>query len=105
MSNKLYVGNMSYQLEENVLEDAFNEFGKVLSVKIITDHATGKSKGFGFIEMETSEQAQNCVESMDGKELSGRPIRVSIARERERNDRGGGGGRGGRGGGGGRNRW
>ena len=82
MSNKLYVGNLSFQLSENDLEQAFAEFGTVSSVKIITDSHTGRSKGFGFIEMENAEAAEKSIEGMDGKEIGGRPIRVNIAKER-----------------------
>ena len=88
MENKLYVGNIPFQLEEQQLEDAFAAYGSVKSVKIITDRDTGRSKGFGFVEMETEDQAQECVSNLDGKELNGRNIRVNIARERT--DRGGG---------------
>lgn len=90
MSNKLYVGNLSFQLEEGVLEKTFSEFGSVKSVKIITDRETRRSKGFGFVEMENEDQAQECVSNLDGKDLDGRPLRVSIAREREDNPRRGG---------------
>ena len=87
MENKLYVGNISFQLEEQQLEDAFAAFGSVKSVRIITDRETGRSKGFGFVEMETEDQAQECISNLDGKDLNGRNIRVNIARERT--DRGG----------------
>ena len=87
MENKLYVGNISFQLDEQQLEEAFAAYGSVKSVKIITDRDTGRSKGFGFVEMETGDQAQECVSNLDGKDLSGRNIRVNIARERtDRND-------------------
>ena len=88
MENKLYVGNIPFQLEERQLEDTFAVYGSVKSVKIITDRETGRSKGFGFVEMETEDQAQECVSNLDGKDLNGRNIRVNIARERT--DRGGG---------------
>ena len=82
MENKLYVGNISFQLDEQQLEEAFAAYGSVKSVKIITDRDTGRSKGFGFVEMESGDQAQECVSNLDGKDLSGRNIRVNIARER-----------------------
>ncbi len=82
MSNKLYVGNISFQMEENNLEETFAEFGTVNSVKIITDFETGRSKGFGFIEMSSDEEAQACIENLDGKEVGGRQLRVNIAKER-----------------------
>lgn len=87
MSNKLYVGNLSFQISEGELEEAFNEFGSVSSVKIITDRETGRSKGFGFIEMGSSEEAQAAISNLDGKELMGRNLRVNIAQERERSPR------------------
>ena len=93
MKNKLYVGNLSYQMEEEALKEAFGEFGNVLSVRIITDRDSGRSKGFGFVEMETPEAAQACIEGMDGKELDGRNIRVSEAREQKPRSGGGGGNR------------
>ncbi|MGB0453145.1 MAG: RNA recognition motif domain-containing protein [Bacteriovoracaceae bacterium] len=90
MKNKLYVGNISFQMDESGLEQSFAEFGQVQSVKIITDFETGRSKGFGFVEMGNEDEAQACIENLDGKEVGGRTIRVSVAKER--NDRGGGGG-------------
>jgi cold-inducible RNA-binding protein len=92
MSNKLYVGNISYQASEGDLEEAFGAHGKVVSVRIISDRDTGRSKGFGFVEMESGDQAEDCIQNLDGKEIAGREVRVSIARERQ----GGGGGGGGR---------
>ena len=85
MSKKLYVGNLPYQIEEGDLKGQFAEFGNVKSVKIITDHDTGRSKGFGFVEMETEEEAQNCIENLNDKDFQGRNIRVNIARERTDN--------------------
>ena len=87
MENKLYVGNISFQMDEQQLEESFAAFGNVKSVKIITDRETGRSKGFGFVEMETGDQAQECISNLDGKDLGGRNIRVNVARERtDRND-------------------
>lgn len=83
MSNKLYVGNISFQLEESGLEQEFALHGNVVSVKIITDRETGRSKGFGFVEMGDETEAQKCIENLDGKEIGGRNIRVSVARERD----------------------
>lgn len=94
MSNKLYVGNISFQLDENGLEQAFGEFGSVKSVKIISDRDSGRSKGFGFIEMDSSDEAQTCIENLDGKELEGRPLRVNVAKERTESDNSRGGDRG-----------
>jgi cold-inducible RNA-binding protein len=92
MKNKLYVGNISFQLDEDGLSNAFSEFGTVKSSKIIMDRDTGRSKGFGFIEMENEEQAESAISNLDGKEVSGRPLRVSLAREKTDRPRGGGGG-------------
>ncbi len=80
MNNKLYVGNLSYQLTEQELETQFAQFGTVKSVKIITDRDTGRSKGFGFIEMDNEDQANSCVAELNEKDVNGRNIRVSIAR-------------------------
>ncbi|MDH5581449.1 MAG: RNA-binding protein [Bdellovibrionales bacterium] len=85
MKNKLYVGNLSYQMSESDLEAAFGNFGTVQSARIITDRDTGRSKGFGFVEMENDDQAQECIENLDGKELSGRNIRVNIAQDKRTN--------------------
>ena len=82
MSNKLYVGNISFQVDETALEQAFSAFGKVSSVKIITDFETGRSKGFAFVEMETADEAQECIQNLNEKELLGRNIRVNVAKER-----------------------
>ena len=82
VNNKLYVGNISYQTDENSLEQAFGQFGSVKSVRVITDRETGRSRGFGFVEMETEEEAQTAIENLDGKEVDGRAVRVNIARER-----------------------
>jgi len=84
MSNKLYVGNLSYQLEESQLESKFAEFGSVESVRIIKERDSGRSKGFGFVEMSSSEEAQECISNLDGQELDGRGLRVNIAQEREK---------------------
>ena len=88
--NKLYVGNLSFQLTEAELREAFDEFGTVLDVKIITDRDTGRSRGFGFVEMQTAEEAQAAIEGLDNTQLAGRPLNVNIARPRT--NRGGGGG-------------
>ena len=102
MSSKLYVGNLSFSLSDQDLEDAFSEFGTVQSVNIIEDRDTGRSRGFGFVEMSSAEEAQNAISQMDGAELDGRNLKVNEAKPRE--NRGGGGGRG-RGHGGGGGRW
>lgn len=82
MNKKLYVGNLSYDTNTKSLEAMFGEYGEVQSVKIIEDMHSGRSKGFGFIEMATVEEASSALESLNGIELDGRPIRVYEARER-----------------------
>jgi len=103
VAQKLYVGNLSFNMTEDSLKDAFSPYGEVQSVKIIMDRDTGRSRGFGFVEMDNADSA---LEALNGTDLDGRNIRVSIAREREQRDRrpGGGGGFQGRGRGGGFNR-
>jgi RNA recognition motif-containing protein len=100
MGKKLYVGNLSFDVTKQDLEDAFAEVGPCESVALITDRATGQSRGFGFVEMASPADAQKAIQQLDGKEIKGRAIKVSEAREREGGG-GGGGGRGPRGGGGG----
>jgi len=89
MKNKLYVGNLPYSMKEEDLIDAFKEAGPVQSAKIITDLSTGRSKGFGFVEMETDEGAQKAIEIINGRELNGRSVRVDLAKEKEKPARGG----------------
>jgi RNA recognition motif-containing protein len=99
---KIYVGNMSYDAQEDDLRQAFSEFGQVDSVTIIMDKFSGRSKGFGFIEMSSQESGQAAIEGLNGKELKGRELIVNEARPQEKTrDSRGGGGRGGFGGGGG----
>ncbi len=101
---KIYVGNMSYEVQEDDLRQAFGEFGQVDSVTIIIDKYSGRSKGFGFVEMSSKEAGQAAIEGLNGKDLKGRALNVNEARPQEkRESRGGsgGGGRGGFGGGGG----
>ena len=98
----IFVGKLSYGTEADRLREVFEEFGEVSSAKVIMDRATGRSKGFGFVEMPSDEDGQAAIDELDGSELDGRTIVVNKARERE--DRGGfnrGGGGGYRGGGGG----
>ncbi len=82
MTSTLYVGGIPYATSEDALKEAFSKAGKVQSVTIIIDKMTGKSKGFGFIEMESGEAAQSAIEMFDGKELDGRVLRVNEARPR-----------------------
>ncbi|MDQ3633391.1 MAG: RNA-binding protein, partial [Acidobacteriota bacterium] len=100
MSTKLYVGNLSFSATEQDLEEVFGEIGTVESVNIIEDRDTGRSRGFGFVEMSSQEEAQNAISELDGKEVEGRNLKVNEAKPRENRGGGGGGGRGGRGGGG-----
>ena len=102
MSNKLYVGNISFDTTEADLEELFGEVGTVESVNVITDRDTGRSRGFGFVEMSSQEEANKAIEEFNETEVGGRNIIVNEAKPRE--NRAGGGGRGGYGGGGG-NRW
>ena len=102
MAKKLYVGNLSYGTTDSDLRSLFEEFGSVESAQVIIDRDSGRSKGFGFVEMDNDQEAQAAINALNGKDVDGRAITVNEARPRE--DRGGrsGGGRGGYGGGGGR---
>src|SRR5919205_393221 len=100
MGNKLYVGNLPYSVRDNDLEEAFSQFGSVTSAKVMMDRDTGRSKGFGFVEMGSDAEAQAAINGMNGQALDGRPIVVNEARPREERPGGGYGGGGGRRGGG-----
>ncbi|MFK7828023.1 MAG: RNA recognition motif domain-containing protein [Oligoflexales bacterium] len=110
MSNKVFVGGLSWNTKEDALDVLFSEIGQVSSVKIITDRETGRSRGFGFIEFSDSQHAHDAVDRLDGTELDGRNLKVSMAQERAPraggdrnrsfNNRASGGGGGNRG-----NRW
>ncbi len=105
MGNKLYVGNLAYSIRDNDLEQAFGQFGTVTSAKVMMERDTGRSKGFGFVEMGSDAEAQAAINGMNGQPLSGRSVVVNEARTMEpRPPRSGGygGGGGGYGGGGGR---
>ena len=96
----IYVGNLSYELTEADLKEAFEVFGEVETVKIITDNYTGRSKGFGFVEMSDRANARSAIDALNGKELNGRSLNVNEARPSSDGRRGGGGrSGGGRGGG------
>src|ERR1700712_3557506 len=97
MGKKLYVGNLSYQMDSSELEQLFTQYGQVTSAQIINDRETGRSKGFGFVEMSNDNEAQAAIEALNGQEHSGRALTVNEARPREDRPAGGGGG-GGRGG-------
>lgn len=101
MAKKLYVGNLTYDTTDSTLQEMFEAFGTVLSAQVIMDRDSGRSKGFGFVEMESNQEAQAAIDGLHEKEVNGRPLTVNEAKPRE--DRGGGGGRSGGGyGGGGR---
>ena len=103
MGKKLYVGNLSYSIRDNDLEQAFGEFGAVSSAKVMMERETGRSKGFGFVEMGTDAEALAAIEGLNGHSLDGRALTVNEARPMEPRPAGGGfgGGRSGGGGGGG----
>ncbi len=96
MGKKLYVGNLSYDTTDSALEQMFAAHGTVQSAQIIMDRDTGRSKGFGFVEMGSDQEAQNAIKALNGQEVGGRSLTVNEARPRE--ERGGGGGRSGGGG-------
>ncbi|MFO7460454.1 MAG: RNA-binding protein [Desulfatiglandales bacterium] len=92
----IYIGNLSYKVTEEDLQQTFSEFGQVASAKIITDMATGRSKGFGFVEMPNAQEAEAAIQALNGKELKGREINVGQAKPRTEGRQGGyGRGRGG----------
>jgi cold-inducible RNA-binding protein len=101
MGKKLYVGNMSYDVTQADLEQMFGAHGTVESVQVIMDRATGRSKGFAFVEMSSDAEAQAAIGALDGQDSGGRAIKVNEAKPREPRSGGGGGGYGGGGGGGG----
>lgn len=102
MGNKLYVGNLAYSVRDDDLQQAFAQFGTVASAKVMMDRDTGRSKGFGFVEMGSDAEAQSAINGMNGQALDGRALVVNEARPREERPGGfGGGNRGGFGGGGG----
>lgn len=101
MGKKLYVGNLPYSVDQNSLQETFSQFGTVDSVNVIEDRDTGRSKGFGFVEMSSDSEAQKAIDEMNGTSMDGRQITVNEARPKApRDNRGGGGGYGG-----GRDRW
>lgn len=90
---RIYVGNLSYDTTDESLEAAFAQHGEVSSATVVTDRYSGRSRGFGFVEMSSNEEAETAIQSLNGKDLQGRTLTVNEARPRE--DRGGGGGGGG----------
>jgi len=106
MGSKIYVGGLPYSATEQQLSDLFKAHGSVESARVITDKFTGQSRGFGFVEMSTAEEAQKAISALNGTQMDGRPLTVNEAKPQEKRERsswgGGGGEGGGRGGGGGR---
>ena len=100
MGNKLYVGNLSYNVRDDDLQQTFAQFGTVSSAKVMMDRETGRSKGFGFVEMGSDAEAQSAINGMNGQQMDGRALVVNEARPREERPGGFGGGRSGGGGGG-----
>ncbi len=106
MGSKLYVGNLSYNATGSDLEQLFAAHGQVASAEVIADRETGRSKGFGFVQMGNDDEAKAAISALNGHEVDGRALTVNEAKPRENRPRSGGGGGGGRGGyGGGRNRF
>src|SRR5277367_2298726 len=99
MGSKLYVGNLSYNVTSSQLEELFSAHGTVQSAEVIQDRDTGRSKGFGFVQMGSDEEAQAAITALNGQENDGRALTVNEAKPREERPRGGGGGFGGGGGG------
>jgi RNA recognition motif-containing protein len=103
MGKKLYVGNLAYSVTDSTLQQIFSAHGNVQSAQVIMDRDTGRSKGFGFVEMGSDQEAQAAISALNGTEVEGRNLTVNEARPKTEGPRGGGGGGGGRGyGGGGR---
>ncbi|HYE20183.1 MAG TPA: RNA-binding protein [Tepidisphaeraceae bacterium] len=101
MGKKIYVGNLSYDTTDSDLQELFGQYGTVASAQVISDRETGRSKGFGFVEMATDDDAASAINALNGQQHGGRTLTVNEARPKEDRGGGGGGGRGGYGGGGG----
>lgn len=93
MSNKLFVGNLSFDISEKDLNDAFAAFGTVTEANLMLDRMTNRARGFGFVTMSSTEEAQRAIEGLNGKELRGRNLTVNVAKPREERSGSGGGGR------------
>lgn len=102
MAKKLYVGNLAFSVTDDELQQAFTSFGNIASARVVMDRMTGRSKGFGFVELEDDQMADEAINKMNGQTIGGRPVRVSEAKPQEdrppRREGGGGGYGGGRGG-------
>jgi len=92
MSNKLFVGNLSFNITENDLQDAFAAHGTVVETNLLMDRATGRPRGFGFVTMSTPEEAQKAIATLNGTTIDGRALTVNVAKPREERTGGGGGG-------------
>lgn len=84
MATNIYVGNLPFSTNSTELEELFSEYGSVERAQVISDRETGRSRGFGFVEMADDSEAQNAIEALNGKDFEGRQLRVNVARERER---------------------
>ncbi|MEC4687492.1 MAG: RNA-binding protein [Nitrospirota bacterium] len=104
-SNKLYVGGLPYSVTDDKLQEIFAPHGTVESARVITDRMTGRSRGFGFVEMSSQSEAEEAIQKMNGTDLEGRSLTVNEAKPQQERSGGGGGRGGGGGGGGGRDRW
>ena len=100
----IYVGNLPFEIDDAELERTFTPYGEVSSARVIQDRFSGRSRGFGFVEMADNAKAEEAIQALNGKDFNGRPLTVNEAKPRE-DRRGGGGGGGGFGGGGGERRW
>ena len=105
MNNKVYVGGLPYSVTDGQLQQIFGEYGTVASATVISDKFTGQSRGFGFVEMSSGDEAQKAIDALNNTQLEGRTLVVNEAKPMASRNTGGGGGGRGRGGGGGRNRW
>jgi len=83
MSANIYIGNLPYSVNDDSLKEIFEEFGEVISAKVISDRETGRSKGFGFVEMSESNAADSAIQQLDGSEIQGRNVRVNVAKPKE----------------------
>jgi cold-inducible RNA-binding protein len=92
----IYVGNLPYDVSDSDLQQLFSKYGTVASARVVTDRATGRAKGFGFVEMSDRAEAEKAIASTNGTDMNGRPLRVNESQPKPREERGGGGGGGGR---------
>jgi RNA recognition motif-containing protein len=83
MSSNIYVGNLSYEINNESLQELFEEFGEVVSAKVINDRETGRSRGFGFVEMSSDSDADTAIQNLNGKEIKGRSIKVNVAKPKK----------------------